>query len=205
MEIGVRSSSTSLRIEEIVAVHLEAFPGFFMTQLGPQFLRRYYQVVAEYEGGLLLTEPVVDRCMGFVAGFVNPAMFYRELRRRRVGLGLAALSGVLRHPTRLGTLFANYRRAGGAAIGTTGEDTAELSSLAVRPAGAGQGVGSRLVRKFIATAQGRGARRVLLTTDARGNDDVNRFYQTLGFSCVRTFEARHGRWLNEYALEIGKD
>jgi GNAT superfamily N-acetyltransferase len=154
---------------------------------------------------LLLTEPGVDRCIGFVAGFVNPAMFYQELRRRRVRLGLAALSGVLGHPGRVVTLFANYRRAGGAAVGTTGESTAELSSLAVRPSAAGQGVGSRLVRKFIATAQGRGARRVLLTTDTHGNDDVNRFYQTLGFSCVRTFVARRGRWLNEYALEIGKD
>lgn len=81
--------------------------------------------------------------------------------------------------------------------------TAELSSLAVHPNATGKGVGSRLVRRFLSEAEARGARRVVLTTDAHGNAAVNSFYLSLGFSLTRTFEARRGRVLNEYVLELG--
>lgn len=192
------------RLDDIVSVHLEAFPGFFMAQLGPWFLREYYRCVVEYPQGVLLTESGEQGCIGFVAGFVDPASFYRALRRRRVRLGLAACARIVTRPQRLITLLANYRRAGGAAHEAPEPGTAELSSLAVRPSAAGRGLGSRLVQRFIVAAGSRDAERVMLTTDANDNGAVNRFYQGLGFTCVRTFEARRGRLLNEYVFEIGK-
>ena len=191
-----------LRLDEIVAVHLEAFPGFFMAQLGPRFLREYYRCVAEYPGGILLVESAGEEYVGFVAGFLDPASFYRALRHRRIRLALAACAGIVARPSRLITLLANYRRAGDAAQGSDGAAVAELSSLAVRPTSTGRGLGSSLVRRFIAEAGSRGANRVVLTTDAEGNDAVNRFYRGLGFTCERTFEARRGRSLNEYSLAI---
>ncbi len=192
-------------LDEVVSVHLAAFPGFFMAQLGPWFLREYYRCVVEYPQGVLLSENGEKGCIGFVAGFVGPSSFYRMLRRHRVRLGLAACAGIVRRPQRLIILLANYRRAGGYAQRTPDPGTAELSSLAVVPGAAGAGVGSRLVGRFIATAKERGAVRVMLTTDTDNNDAINRFYQRLGFTCLRTFEARHGRFLNEYVLEIGKE
>lgn len=191
-------------LDEIVSVHLEAFPGFFMAQLGPWFLREYYRCVADYPQGVLLTECDGQGCMGFVAGFVDPASFYGELHRRRARLGLAACAGIVVRPRRLTTLLANYRRASGAAHQTPEPGTAELSSLAARPDAVGRGVESRLVQRFIVAAGALGACRVVLTTDANDNDAVNGFYQGLGFTCIRSFEARRGRWLNEYAIEIGK-
>lgn len=192
------------RLDDVVSVHLEAFPGFFMAHLGPWFLREYYLCVADYPRGVLLTETGEQGCIGFVSGFVDPACFYRELRRRRVRLGLAACAGILTRPQRLMTLLVNYRRATGAAHRAPEPRTAELSSLAVRPSAAGRGVGSRLVSRFIAAAEGLGASRVTLTTDTHGNDAVHRFYQGLGFTSARTFEARRGRLLDEYVIEIGK-
>jgi ribosomal protein S18 acetylase RimI-like enzyme len=191
-------------IDAVVAVHLEAFPGFFMTQLGPRFLREYYRCVVEYPRGILLTEDSGGDCLGFVAGFVDPASFYRELRHYRVRLGLAACVGLVMRPRRLATLLANYRRAGGAAQQPPDVRAAELSSLAVAPNAAGKGVGSRLVHAFIEAVVALGADRVRLTTGAHDNDAVNTFYQRLGFTCVRAFEARRGRVLNEYVLEIGR-
>jgi GNAT superfamily N-acetyltransferase len=192
-------------LADVVSVHLDAFPDFFMTQLGPRFLREYYRCVDDFPLGLLLTERDDQGCVGFVAGFVDPAAFYRELRRRRVRLAVAACAGIVPRPRRLFTLLANYRRAGSAAEHAVDPRTAELSSLAVRPRVAGKGVGSRLVHRFVLAAASRGANRVVLTTDAFGNDAVNRFYQRIGFICVRTFEARRGRVLNEYVIDIGKD
>ena len=133
-------------LDAIVAVHLDAFPEFFMTQLGPRFLHEYYRHVLEHPRGILLTENGESECIGFVAGFVDPAAFYRELRRGRVRLGLAACASLMMRPRRLFTLVANYRRAGDAALQSPDERTAELSSLAVGPRGRGRGVGSRLVR-----------------------------------------------------------
>ncbi len=192
-------------LDDVVRVHLEAFPGFFMAQLGPRFLREYHRCVADYPNGILLTEEENGRCVGLVAGFVDPASFYRELRRRRLRLALAAFSGVVGRPRRLVTLVRNYGRARGAAMHEPDEKSAELSSLAVSPAVAGRGIGRRLVARFISAARDRGADHVTLTTDARGNDAVNRFYQRLGFERVREFEARQGRLLNEYNIDTGKD
>jgi ribosomal protein S18 acetylase RimI-like enzyme len=193
------------RLDGVVTVHIEAFPGFFMTQLGRRFLRAYYRCVVESPRGILLTEDRDGACVGFVAGFVDPAAFYRELSRRRAQLGLVACAGIVTRPWRLGPLLANYRRARGAARQPSGPRTAELSSLAVKPGGENRGIGSRLVHAFIEAARALGADRVMLTTDAHGNDAVNRFYLRLGFTCVRCFEARRGRWLNEYALIIRGD
>lgn len=192
-------------IDDVVRVHQAAFPGFFMTQLGPRFLREYYRCVAEVPTGILLTEIHDGACIGFVAGFIDPVAFYTELRRRRVRLGLAALRGLVSRPSRLRTLLANYGRTGATARRSPDVDTAELSSLGIAPAATGRGAGSRLVRSFIDAAARAGARRVVLTTDAHDNDAVNRFYERLGFVCERTTEARPGRWLNEYVFSIERD
>ena len=192
-------------LEGVVGVHQAAFPGFFMTQLGQRFLREYYRCVAEVPTGILLTEIHDGACIGFVAGFIDPVAFYTELRRRRLRFGLAALRGIASRPARLVTLLANYGRTTTAVRTPQGADTAELSSLGIMPAASGRGVGSRLVRSFIEAAAIAGANRVVLTTDAYGNDAVNRFYQRLGFVCTRTTEARPGRWLNEYAFAIKRD
>jgi ribosomal protein S18 acetylase RimI-like enzyme len=198
-------ANAAVPLDAVVAVHQAAFPGFFMTQLGPRFLREYYRCVLDVPAGILLTETKDGACVGFVAGFVDPAAFYSELRRRRARLGLAALRGIVSRPRRLMTMMANYGRAGNAARAPLEADTAELSSVAVVPAAAGQGIGFRLVRAFIDAAASAGARRVVLTTDAYGNDAVNRFYQRLGFVCTGTSEVRPGRWLNEYAFAIHRD
>lgn len=192
-------------LEGVVGVHQAAFPGFFMTQLGPRFLREYYRCVAEVPTGILLTEIHDGACIGFVAGFIDPVAFYTELRRRRVRLGLAALRGIASRPARIVTLLADYRRTTTAARRPPEADTAELSSLGIMPSASARGVGSRLVRSFIEAAAIAGANRVLLTTDAYGNVAVNRFYERLGFVCTRTTEARRGRWLNEYAFVIKRD
>jgi len=204
-DVNVRPPHEPSSLDDIVEVHIAAFPGFFMTQLGQRFLRGYYQCVLDYPDGLLLTEFEEQGCIGFVSGFVEPSSFYLELRRRRIRLGLAAVSGIVTRPRSLITLMVNYRRAGKVSREEPEPGTAELSSLAVRPDIAGRGVGSRLVRRFIAAAANRGASRVILTTDANNNDSVNRFYKGLGFTSNRTFEARRGRMLNEYVLTIGKD
>ena len=191
-------------LEEIVALHRAAFPAFFLTQLGARFLRQYYRCVREHPMGILLTEREGGRCIGFVAGFADPASFYRALRRRRLRLALAALGAIARRPWLLPTLLANYATTGARGSAPPARDAAELSSLAVDPEASRRGVGARLVHRFADAARARGATHIFLTTDAHANEGVNAFYRRLGFTLARRFEARPGRSLNEYSIETGR-
>jgi ribosomal protein S18 acetylase RimI-like enzyme len=200
--IKMVSPASLNNLDEIVAVHKAAFPGFFMTQLGLRFLKEYYRCVVECGYGILLVEKENGLCLGFVAGFTSPAAFYQELSRRRGRLAIAVFSRVAARPWRLPILIANYRRTREGARPKLGASTAELSSIAVLPSVGGRGVGSRLVCEFIEAAKIARMDRIMLTTDAYDNESGNRFYKRLGFVCARTFEVRRGRWLNEYVLDV---
>lgn len=184
----------------IVALHEAAFPGYFMTLLGPGFLTLYYRLVLDEPGSILLVEEAEGAILGFVCGLVHPAPFYRKLKAMRGRLLLAVLGRLLRQPTLLGRLVASYRQADRNAQ-TPEADGCELTSLATHPAAMGRGIGRALVQGFIRAASAR-AERVLLTTDADDNEAVNRFYRNLGFRVRRTFERSKGRMMNEYSYDL---
>lgn len=190
-------------LHDTVALHMSAFQGFYLTVLGPRFLYQYYRRVIEYGGGICLGAFDEGRLHGFVAGFVDPPGFCRTLRVARVQLGLAALPALAADPRRVLRFIRNYRRTGGAVDTAAASGAiAELASLAVHPEQEGHGVGGTLVQAFASEARARGARSVVLTTDAHGNDAVNRFYIRLGFTLARSFEAQPGRTLNEYSMPV---
>lgn len=190
-------------IPGVVAVHQAGFQGFFLTQLGPAFLRQYYAAVLDHPGGILgVVQEESGEVTGFVAGFLDPPEFYRLLRSRRVRLGLAVLPALLRSPGRLRRVLGNMRRTGDAA---RAPDDArldcELASITVSPSHARRGYGGDLVRFLLAEAAARGARRVHLTTDAQGNEKVNRFYAELDFTLDGTVQ--HGdRLMNRYVRDL---
>jgi ribosomal protein S18 acetylase RimI-like enzyme len=200
MAIATRPA-TAADLGPIAGLHVRAFRGFFLTQLGRPFLVQYYRAVLEYTAGILLIAEVGHSAAGFVAGFCRPNLFYRSLRRRALSLGIAMAPALLRHPAVVRRALADFRRTG---ANESPDDAclAELSSLAVEPATGGRGVGKALVIAFVEAAAGRGAGSVYLTTDAVENDAVNRFYCHLGFETTRTFEAAPGRFLNEMRLEV---
>jgi ribosomal protein S18 acetylase RimI-like enzyme len=186
-------------LPRIVDLHRRAFEGFFLSALGPRFLRQYYRAVLRHEGGICLGAFERDQLVGFAAGFVNPPAFYRSLREARVRMGLAAMPPLITNPLRAVRLITNYRRTGQAGAAHHHVQSSELASLAVDRAVEGRGIGGGLVRAFAKAAADLGAPTVTLTTDAVDNDPVNRFYSRLGFSLQRTFESQPGRLLNEYS------
>ncbi len=180
-------------LTRIVAVHQAAFPGFFLTALGPRFLHAYYRQVLAYPAGVLLVAEGDAGLVGFVAGFTQPTGFYRALPRLIGPL----LLGLLRRPWLVGHAVGRAVRRHESTPGA-----AELSSLAVDPAAGGHGIGSRLVRAFLAAAARGGATAVTLTTDARANDGVNAFYTKLGFRLARTVTSTGARAMNEYTWDL---
>ena len=200
--ISVRVA-TEADLPGIVAVHRDAFDGFFMTRLGPRFLREYYRTVCEFASGIaLVATSAPDRCAGFAVGFVNPQAFYRQLRARRLCLLMAALPALFRSPSLWPRMRGNSRRVAAASREDFSHWTSELSSIGVIPAAQGQGIGRKLVAAFLEHSERMGARQVSLTTDALDNHTVNQFYQSLGFQIVDTIGAPGQRQMHSYLFRL---
>lgn len=193
-------------VEAISAVHEAAFPGFFMTLLGRAFLRAYYRGVLEFDAGELLVAEQDGRPVGFAAGFVDPDRFYRRMAARGWRFVPPLATGLARRPWLLGRVLRRGRSVGmrGRSRPSRPADVSgcELASLAVLPTARGRGIGRRLVAAFLEAARRRRADRVRLTTDARHNDAVNRFYLGSGFRLSARLQPDGTRPMNEYEYPL---
>jgi ribosomal protein S18 acetylase RimI-like enzyme len=94
-------------LDAVVAIHLAAFPNFFLTFLGPRFLRVFY--AAAMQDGIALVATIDDRVGGFVVGMLDSRSFYRRLLlKRSPQVAFAILPVVIRRPS---TLVRVLRRA----------------------------------------------------------------------------------------------
>ena len=188
-------------VAALVRVHLESFPGFFLTFLGPSFLKVLYRKTLEQPESIgFVSVRDNEQVMGFVLGVTSQAQFYSTLvRRHLISFGLASIGAVLRRPSIVPRLVRALNRP----LEAKGRSAdCLLMSLAVHPAAQGSGAGSRLVLAFLHEAARRGARRVSLTTDRVGNEGVKRFYESLGFRLDQTHMTAEGRQMTEYVLEL---
>ncbi len=183
-----------------VAIHLAAFPGFFLSFLGPRFLRELYAAIIEDPSGIAFVEEGAGAIRGFVAGTAEPSGFYgRILRKRWWRFALAAVPAFVERPAIAPRLL---RALGmpGRTVAVPGRGT--LMSLAVDPAEQRGGTGATLVRRFLTAARDRTLREIDLTTDVDENEPVHRFYEKLGFRMSREFVTPEGRKMREYVTEL---
>ncbi len=194
----VRSATVS-DLAGIVAIHQKAFNQFFLTRMGSEFLRRYYELVLNYRSGIVLVSERHGIINGFVCGFADPAEFYRSMWRNRVRFALPALAALLRHPSLGANVIHAVRRIQTSA--TQGSRVScELSSIAVIPEASGKGVGRTLLEAFLDQSWAKQAENVYLTTDADGNGAANALYRDMGFQHSRRFLQKKDRWMNEYVF-----
>lgn len=186
-------------LEGVVAVHRQAFAGFFLTRMGPAFLRGYYGAVLDYGGSIALVAEQNNSLAGFVVGFHQPHLFYALFSQRRRRLLPAIAHAALRDPGLIFQILRNVRRVGDQQS-IVHSDTAELSSIGV--AGQGGGTGGLLLEAFAAAAAASGARQIMLTTDRDDNEAVRAFYERRGFT-LDGFEDRGERWLCRYVRQLG--
>lgn len=187
-------------LDAVVRIHQTAFDGFFLTRMGPRFLRAYYQTVLDFEASIAMVacDAGGGLVLGFAVGFRDPQGFYALFRRRRHTLLPAILVAVLLDPSLAPAIFRNVRRV--EAQAAQGIDAVELSSIAVGVSG--RGIGGALLEAFAAEARGGGARRLILTTDEQDNDPVLRFYEDRGFR-LGGIERRGDRRLCRYERALG--
>ncbi len=189
-------------VEEIVAVHLRAFPAFFLTFLGPRFLREFYRSFVEESSAIawIAEDEGSGRVLGGVVGTDAPSGYFRRLLVRRWwAFGLASVGAVFRKPSTARRMFRAVSYRGDAPAGPS---RALLSSIAVAPEAQGSGLGRALVCRWVEEVRIRSCPGCYLTTDAEGNDVVNRFYQRLGWKVNHSFTTPEGRRMNQYVIDF---
>ena len=192
---------TPEHIHDIVEVHISAFPDFFLTFLGPRFLKEFYGSFFVDDTGIGLVALEDGKVLGAIVGPLVPnGYFKRLLKRRWWAFCLASITAVLKKPAVIKRLFRAVFYRGQAP--EQGPKRSLLSSIAVAPDAQGKGVGQNLVHAWLAEARSRGSLGCFLTTDAVGNDTVNDFYQKLGWKLESVYETAEGRKMNRYVYDF---
>jgi ribosomal protein S18 acetylase RimI-like enzyme len=197
--------ASALDIDDIVNLHIEAFPGFFLTSLGCNFLEELYCGFLSHPSGIFLIARKSSGLAGFVAGTSQPDIFFRNLRRRRgVVFLVKAIPAVLINPVPVvrKLIYAVRYRGGAPALAPRG---ALLSSIAVSESAMGAGVSGELIRAFEIEAIQRGSPSVYLTTDAKGNERVNAFYLKHGYRVMDYFKQSGTREMFRYEKNLPID
>lgn len=188
-------------LHSVVAVHLQSFPDFFLSFLGPRFLSLYYEYICRSTDGIACVCEASTGVIGFVAGSANPRGFYRRLLRRRwLGFAVAAIPALARRPTIAMRLLRALRYPG---TQSPHSREAGLYSIGVSPSAQNRGVGAKLVDAFVRECRRRGCDSVTLKTDANGNESTNAFYRRRGFALQGQELTPEGRLMNRYVLRIG--
>jgi ribosomal protein S18 acetylase RimI-like enzyme len=187
-------------IDDIVKVHMKAFPSFFLTFLGPRFLKEFYKsfIVDEQGIGVVATEN--NKLLGAIVGPFQPTGYFKRLLKRKwYAFCFASIGAVLKNPKVIKRLFrAVFYRGESPPDG----QRALLSSIAVSPDAQGKGVGRSLVSSWLDEVKSRGGKGAFLTTDAEDNDVVNGFYQSLGWKLESTYSTPEGRKMNRYTYDF---
>lgn len=187
-------------LDEVVSIHLSAFPGSFMTRLGPSVVRRYYewQFSGPHPDPLALGIWHSGRLAGFLFGGRRRGAVSGMVRRYPQTL----LVGASTHPRAVGSLAlpkaatvarAVFRwpaanRATGADPGTVEpprlvEPSFGILSIAVGVEHLGTGAGQSLLGCALEMARERGYRGAHLTV-APTNTRAIRFYERSGFKAL---------------------
>ena len=187
-------------VEDVVKVHQARFPGFFLSFLGPRFLRLFYREILATPGQVSLVAVDGGQVVGFVTGMDHQSQFFgRLVRHRLVAFAWASMTAALRRPSIIPKLFRalTYSRA-------TRDATAQalLMSIAVAGEASGNGIGQQLVHQFLDEMCIKGIDSVSLTTDRDDNERANAFYKALGFQLARAYSSPTGREVNEYLKNL---
>lgn len=201
MSIDVTSLKQS-DIKSVVDVHMKAFPDFFLTFLGPRFLKEFYtSFLVDAEGmGFVAFDEESGQVVGAIVGpFTPDGYFKRLLKRRWFAFCFASITAVIKRPTVIKRLFRAVFYRGES---PQGPKRSLLSSIAVDPDVQGKGVGRMLVVRWVEEAKSRGSKGCFLTTDAADNDAVNLFYKKLDWKIESSYATPEGRKMNRYVYDF---
>jgi len=207
-------------LDQVAGLHEACFAGYYLTRLGPSFLRAMYGWYVDNPEAI--AQVALDdqgRVVGFVAGTTRAEAYHRSLFRRRGGAMLSALVGRLVSSPVETTRLAWERKdlllqafssllGGGSSESVestpaTRERAASLVSIGVDPSQRRSGMGRRLTDLFLEEAGQRGCEVVTLSV-REDNPGARLFYESIDWTEVSTSsEEYHGSRSLTYQKKTG--
>jgi ribosomal protein S18 acetylase RimI-like enzyme len=198
-------------VSEVAALHEVCFEGYYLTRLGPRFLRAMYGWYVESPQAIAqVALDATDRVAGFVAGTTRAETYHSSLFRERGGSLLAALAWrAASSPLETAQLVWERKDLASGALsslirggsqttapptGATddGAETASLVSIGVEPAQRRSGIGRHLSKLFLQEADRESCELVTLSV-REDNVAARRFYESLDWKeTSRSSFAYHG-------------
>jgi ribosomal protein S18 acetylase RimI-like enzyme len=187
-------------LAQVATLHETCFPGYYLTRLGPSFLRAMYGWYADSPQAIahVALDPE-GQAVGFVAGTTSGESYHRSLFRRQGGALLAALAArLMRSPAE--TLRLAWERkdllpqalssmlgrgSSGPVQSASGPEkgAASLVSIAIEPSQRRSGIGRCLTELFVGEARQRGCLVVTLSV-REDNPGARLFYESMGWTEV---------------------
>jgi ribosomal protein S18 acetylase RimI-like enzyme len=188
-------------VDQIVRVHLSAFPGFFLSGLGPFFLKVYYRSIIRSKDGIsLVLLDLSENVIGICVGSEQSRGFHtRLIKSNLLEYFIAGLTIILVNPGGIIRLIRNLEKKSSS---TDSGAYSEVLSIAVNPEYKSMGLGNNLLATFEKVAMNKGARQVSLTTDYYDNDKVKDFYIKCGYTVMATFYAYPKRKMYRFIKKL---
>lgn len=185
------------KIREVVEIHLDAFPGFFLTFLGNGFLWKMYLSYCEHPlSGLLVAVNEKDQPVGFLAYSADLSGLYKFMIKHHLcSFAWYAFGAFFKKPGIFLRLIRAFLKPGES---RRQEAYVELASIGVRQDMMNGGVGTLMIDALKKQTDFEFYQYIALETDAVGNEGANMFYQKNGFLLERTYQTPEGRKMNEY-------
>ena len=187
-------------VEQIVAIHLSSFPGFFLTFLGKGFLKYLYKGFMLHPDSGILVAKEESRVVGFLAYSTELSKFYAFiLKRYFFPFAWYGFLGALRSPK---SILRIIRALTYPSAKETDEKYIEISSIAVDPTIQTKGIGSGLIKYLLEMFKASEFKVIRLKTDAENNEAANTFYQKNGFEIEHVSKSPERRKMNHYVRII---
>jgi GNAT superfamily N-acetyltransferase len=189
-------------IVDVVRIHCAAFPGFFLTILGPNFLNLMYKGFLADQASVFLVAEVDSEVRGFAAGAARQRTQVRRMALRQIFQLLAAI-----FPAAIKSPVVITRRLASKLFSKDGhpivpDNSMILRSIAVDPGQLGGGLAMDLIQEFESLCRFHNYQSVYLTTDTVNNDRVNRYYEKCGYVLASKFVQDSTRKMNLYRKDL---
>lgn len=203
---------TSADVVATAEIHARELPHGYFAHLGRRFLEAYHRAFVDSPQAVALVATRDDRVAGFLVGTVRTSRHWSYVvRRHGWRLAVAALAGLVRHPSTVLPLvvrrlrryaralmrYAAPERRGPQPAGRDGRPVAVLTHVAVLPGARGHGLGADLVDAFLTAVHDAGVREVRLVT-LPGEDGAAAFYERLGWERLRVRPSSDGHHVVEF-------
>lgn len=185
-------------VPSVARIHLEAFEGFFLSELGFRFLCVMYRAFLFNPAGIFVVNESKDgQITGFAVGALSSGQKDRWLALRYMPHFLwAALPAIFQCPHKLVTRLSSRFFETGSSFDVP-NDTAVLRSIGVLTSERGGGAAGRLLGAFEQMALRQGATHIYLTTDQDHNERAQNFYKRHGYGVEACFhqDGQRPMWL----------